>query len=945
VALVQLIGVDNLLWLVALTLLICSACVIALGHWQQAALVTAAHIAPPSSRHVVSDLRTIINSPLLRAIGGLTILLALLINIGAYQFYQSLQRLFAGHEADMAAYLGAFEFWAGMAAVVVQLFLTGRLMNRFGIFMALLLFPLAMALGAGLSIVLGGVLWTITLIRAADPTFQSTINTAALNVLYLPFSANIRERAKELFEAMYAASFGLAGLVFLIMQQVPGWDDQYYAIPLLILAASWLVLLGWTRRQYTLALADSLKRRVLDLEHVTIDVTDETTVHLLVNALHDSDELHVLHTLQLIAEAASVNWDAHVVPLLTHASATINLQAIRYIGRPGNIAYLPAITPFLDTANNDVRAAAIAAYCTMAGSAASLRITPFLADADPQVKGAAVAGLILHSDGDDAQRAVAELQHMLESHDSTARLEGTRIIGMVQSSALAARLIPHFADINRDVRTSAIQAAGALNTPALVPYLVRALEDKASASAAGQALGKYTHAIEAQLSTALDSPLIGSLIPRILEQLGTQPAIAVLLAHFHTPDDDIRAEVYYALARLRANGVAFDLPAAVLRAALFGEIRRCYAWVVLREDVVVEGADQLLSEAIQIRLRRTFDRIFFLLSLLSPKHTQQVRRVRQALDAQSDALRALAIEQLDNITEHRVKEFLLPLIEAPAEQLIGIAQKQFTIERCTFAERLRSLALGGDRWLRICALVRIGTLRQIELLDAVQTLLTAEEALLRETALVACGRLVKAELFTALVTAHASDERCPIVQRYAQAQLRLFAAGTDDRVPTALLQPPQGVLMPLSTIERVLLLKGVELFHHIASEELVPLALIAQEMSFPLGATLIRQGEPGDCLYIIVAGEASINIRGVGTVARRTARDCLGEMGLLSRQPRSADCVALTDITALRIERADFWEVLAEMPALALGVIDTLSQRLDEAVANLQNAHLKESSE
>jgi CRP-like cAMP-binding protein len=150
--------------------------------------------------------------------------------------------------------------------------------------------------------------------------------------------------------------------------------------------------------------------------------------------------------------------------------------------------------------------------------------------------------------------------------------------------------------------------------------------------------------------------------------------------------------------------------------------------------------------------------------------------------------------------------------------------------------------------------------------------------------------------------------------------------------------------MPLSTIERILLLKGAELFHHIANEELVPLALIAQEQSFPAGATLIRQGEPGDCLYILVAGVASVNIRGVGTVARRTARDCIGEMGLLSHQLRSADCVALTDITALRIERDDFWAVLAEMPALALGVIGTLSQRLDEAVANLHTSRQKEAA-
>jgi ATP:ADP antiporter, AAA family len=183
VGLVQLIGVPNLLWIAALSLVICIACVAALSRRQQVAL--AAQAAHPIPTHNLPKLRTMLHSPLLRAIGWLTIVLSLLINIGTYQFYQSLQQRFAEREADMAAYLGAFEFWAGMAAVLVQVALTSRIIRRFGIFVALLLFPLGMALGAGLSIVLGGVLWTITLIRAADPMFQTTINTAALNVLYI----------------------------------------------------------------------------------------------------------------------------------------------------------------------------------------------------------------------------------------------------------------------------------------------------------------------------------------------------------------------------------------------------------------------------------------------------------------------------------------------------------------------------------------------------------------------------------------------------------------------------------------------------------------------------------------------------------------------------------------------------------------------------------------
>ncbi len=77
-------------------------------------------------------------------------------------------------------------------------------------------------------------------------------------------------------------------------------------------------------------------------------------------------------------------------------------------------------------------------------------------------------------------------------------------------------------------------------------------------------------------------------------------------------------------------------------------------------------------------------------------------------------------------------------------------------------------------------------------------------------------------------------------------------------------------------------------------------------------------------------------IQGVGVVAQREPKSVIGEMAILSRQPRTADCIAKTDVTALKIGYHDFWELLAEKPPLALGVIKVLAQRLDEAVANLK---------
>jgi CRP-like cAMP-binding protein len=142
----------------------------------------------------------------------------------------------------------------------------------------------------------------------------------------------------------------------------------------------------------------------------------------------------------------------------------------------------------------------------------------------------------------------------------------------------------------------------------------------------------------------------------------------------------------------------------------------------------------------------------------------------------------------------------------------------------------------------------------------------------------------------------------------------------------------------LSTMERVLFLRSVEMFGAVAGEDLAPVAVVAQEMSFRPGENLVRQGEPGEGLYVIVDGEVSVRIDGEGEVAMRRPGNVVGEMAVLSGGPRTASCVAVGDVLALKVRRDDFLELLAERPALALGVIAVLTERLDEATRHVAEA-------
>jgi CRP-like cAMP-binding protein len=134
----------------------------------------------------------------------------------------------------------------------------------------------------------------------------------------------------------------------------------------------------------------------------------------------------------------------------------------------------------------------------------------------------------------------------------------------------------------------------------------------------------------------------------------------------------------------------------------------------------------------------------------------------------------------------------------------------------------------------------------------------------------------------------------------------------------------------ISTLERVLILKGTAIFGRVYGEALLPLARLAEEVYVDDGERLIRQGEEGDGLFVLVEGRVRIVVSG-REVAQRGSGDVIGEMAVLRRGLRSADCFADGPVTALRIDHDLFWELLDSHPELAQGVLRVLADRLEQA--------------
>ena len=116
-------------------------------------------------------------------------------------------------------------------------------------------------------------------------------------------------------------------------------------------------------------------------------------------------------------------------------------------------------------------------------------------------------------------------------------------------------------------------------------------------------------------------------------------------------------------------------------------------------------------------------------------------------------------------------------------------------------------------------------------------------------------------------------------------------------------------------------LAQVPLFAGMPPRFLKRLADKMDEQRFMEGATIVRQGEPGDIFYVLVEGEAKVKDANGRTLSRLIPGDFFGEISLMDGGPRTATVVAETNLTTLALSRKDFSALLQSEPKVTVGLL------------------------
>ncbi len=143
------------------------------------------------------------------------------------------------------------------------------------------------------------------------------------------------------------------------------------------------------------------------------------------------------------------------------------------------------------------------------------------------------------------------------------------------------------------------------------------------------------------------------------------------------------------------------------------------------------------------------------------------------------------------------------------------------------------------------------------------------------------------------------------------------------------------------------LLAGVEFLEALTSEQLESLAVESRSVPYPAGGPVVRQGDAGDSLFLVVAGRVEVSVRAPGGGAERSLAtlgpgDYFGEMSLLTGAPRSATIRAVEETSLVILRKEALRPLLVADPTVLERLSKTLARRQAERDDAISRAAVSE---
>jgi HEAT repeat protein len=886
---IGIIGTVNLMLVSALALAACLLIQLNINRREGKTRFAAAERPARTERESV-DVRRLLGKPYIALMVVTYMLLTFIYYMVEFLLYQQTQQQTMDADA-IASFLGVFLGWAQFAVLITKVFLSGRLLGRFGVRLGVLAHPVAYLVAFAALALVGLTLGTTAtlffyLVLAAKVTEQVLdhgLSSPTYRVLYKPLPPRTRVAAQSLIEVRAAPlAVALSGVALLIFAQFPAANLGAVIGIALVTSAVWTVLAVLLNRQYREALAQALTQRLLG--SADIELGDSSTLDILKRRLSSRYPGEVIYALDILEELEGGALD--LVDALAHPAADVRRYAL---SRLEALHYPVAGETLLTLIERDpaptVQTAALRAFCALYPDQVVETLEPYLDSPQRDLRLSAMVGFLRYGDIEGITTAGQRLLLLIDSAREDDREFAAQVFGETAQRTFYRPLLKLMSDDSTRVRRVALRAAGSIGNPTLLPRLVDALDSPATDYSAVKALAMTAaDALDLLIDAYRTKPQVRHHVIHILGQRGGERAAAFLIGQLDQPDRQLRSGALNALMRLRYRADPLDHDR--IERVILDELADAARWRAMQAALGEHGGLALLGSAIDTHQNRLRRRLFQLLALL--RDPDVVMNARDQLAVGASEQRAYALEALDVLLPGAVKAPLLALLEGDWARLQSLYPQPDYDRTTALRQIITSPGDLIDFWTLSAALYAVGRLADPPLIALAGSALAIPHPVITETALWVLNHLKQ-----------------------------------DARKTNMLL-----------TVEKVIILKTVDLFSRIDDDLLAQVAAALRDEYFDSQQTIFSKGDVGNCMYVIVEGAVRIH-DGARTLNELKPREIFGELALLDADVRSASATTRQPTTLLRLDQDIFFELLRDQSELAMGIIRVLTGRLRKQINRL----------
>jgi AAA family ATP:ADP antiporter len=658
---------------------------------------------------------------LIAAVMLLTVVVAVMVD---QQFNWAAEQAAEGLR-DLTAFFGNMYSIMGISAFIFQLVFTARIHRILGVGVAMRILPVTMAMGTGALFVTAAIfppallVWPAIGLKIGENGLRYSLDQATRELLFLPVPSKARIKAKAYIDVfVQRGSKGVAAILLLpfafgLLSAVQiGWIS-------LALIGIWLAVIATTHREYVRSFREGMKKRSVDTE-VPINLSDVTTLEILIQSLGSPDSRQVLHSLEILNR----NGKGNLVPplLLYHDNPEVRRETLSVLAEVRRHDAAGLVERRLRDDDPDVRAEAIRVLAGLQGRNVCDLMLPRLNEADPGIRAAAVACLANHCDPGMVDSSADVLADLLSDGSPEVRAEAAKALGAISEPRFQGQLVQLLYDPDPLVVRRSIEAVRRRvdrdgYNPIYVSTLISLLQRRRVKHDAREALVAFgTQAVPA-LAHFMNDPdetlWVRRALPKTLSRISTIEATRALMDCLGQPADRfLRKKLIESIGSLPSE-MRDDIEETKIHDQIAAETRRYLQALAelhsmgLERKARLEGplvkwdrdtiepdlVDKLLAE----RLEDHFNNLFGLLAIVhTPRHIWAAHR---SLSSGQRALRTHALEYLDNTLVGDTKRNTFAVIDDTPlkERLLGARRLFGVVVRPkvdTLAEMLDALVDG-----------------------------------------------------------------------------------------------------------------------------------------------------------------------------------------------------------------------------------------------------------